>query len=339
MGVKRKLLMWVKCWLREMWDKYDSSTVKVCCLYLPPANEVCEGYVFTGVCLSMGGGMHGCSQGGHAWLLWGWGWGHVWLLRGCAWLLWGGHAWLLWGAMCGCCGGTCVVALRGVHGCSGGHVWLLWEAYMVALGGMHGCSRGHAWLLWGRHVWLLWGGMCGCSGGCAWLLWGACMVAPGGHAWLLLGGVWLLPRGCAWLLLGGCAWDMTRYADMINEWVVRILLECILVQSIILSNYHKQTLVIRQSSFVLWSSLNLLLSVILILIYMFRCVWGLFWINFSNRKFSKCQANQDNSWNLKLETHVHNWSADEFKEYRCSLQSKYCLRCLNYHKVVSAVNM
>ena len=26
-----------------------------CCL-LPPANEVCEGYVFTGVCLSTGGG-------------------------------------------------------------------------------------------------------------------------------------------------------------------------------------------------------------------------------------------------------------------------------------------
>ena len=24
-------------------------------LYLPPANEVCEGYVFTGVCLSTGG--------------------------------------------------------------------------------------------------------------------------------------------------------------------------------------------------------------------------------------------------------------------------------------------
>ena len=48
--------------------------------YLPPANKVCEGYVFTGVCLSMGGmhggghvwpgGMHGrgmCMAGGHVW--------------------------------------------------------------------------------------------------------------------------------------------------------------------------------------------------------------------------------------------------------------------------------
>ena len=44
--------------------------------FLPPANEVCGGYVFTGVCLSTGGqcawqgGMHGrgvCGRGGHAW--------------------------------------------------------------------------------------------------------------------------------------------------------------------------------------------------------------------------------------------------------------------------------
>ena len=70
----------------------------------------------------------------------------------------GGPAWLLRGGMRGCSGGACVVALRGVRGCSGG---------------MHGCSRGGVWLL---------RGMCGCSqGGCAWLL--------GGHAWLLLGGV------------------------------------------------------------------------------------------------------------------------------------------------------
>ena len=33
---------------------------------LTPANEVCEGYVFTGVCLSTGGGGGVCS-GGHAW--------------------------------------------------------------------------------------------------------------------------------------------------------------------------------------------------------------------------------------------------------------------------------
>ena len=38
--------------------------------FLPPANKVCEGNVFTGVCLSTGGGMHGwgtCVAEGHAW--------------------------------------------------------------------------------------------------------------------------------------------------------------------------------------------------------------------------------------------------------------------------------
>ena len=52
---------------------------------LPPANEVCEGYVFTGVCHSVHrGGVRGCSGGGRAWLL-----------RG---------------------GGTCMVAQKGVYG-------------------------------------------------------------------------------------------------------------------------------------------------------------------------------------------------------------------------------
>ena len=41
---------------------------------LPPANEVCEGYVSTGVCLSTG---RTCMAGsGHAW--WWWGGGHAW---------------------------------------------------------------------------------------------------------------------------------------------------------------------------------------------------------------------------------------------------------------------
>ena len=135
-------------------------------MLLPPANEVCEGYVFTGVCLSKGGvrgcswgayivaprgGMRGCSWG--AWLLPG---GHVWLLPG-------GHVWLLQGA--------CVVAPRGVHGCSRGGCMVALGvcgcsqgACVVALGGVHGCSRGHAWVLWGC-AWLLLGGMHGCSGG------------------------------------------------------------------------------------------------------------------------------------------------------------------------------
>ena len=49
----------------------DLSQSKAVHRLLPPANEVCEGYVFTGVCLSTGGhawhvagGMHGR---GHAW--------------------------------------------------------------------------------------------------------------------------------------------------------------------------------------------------------------------------------------------------------------------------------
>ena len=97
-------------------------------------------------------------------------------------------------------GGACMVA-------PGGCVWLLW-------GGMHGCSRGHVWLLWGGmhccspggHAWFL-GSMHGCS-------WGACMVAPG---------------GACMVAPGGRVWDMMRYGDMINERAVRILLECILV--------------------------------------------------------------------------------------------------------------
>ena len=64
--------------------------------WLPPANVVCEGYVFTPVCDSVNrggmcgcsgrGGVHGCSQGG---------------MHGCP----GGRVWLLPGGMCGCSGG------------------------------------------------------------------------------------------------------------------------------------------------------------------------------------------------------------------------------------------
>ena len=98
---------------------------------------------------------------------------------GCAWLL-GGRAWLL--------GGACVVAPRGVRGCSGG--------------GMHGCSGGACVVApggvcvvaLGGHVWLL-------RGVCV-VAWGACVVAPGGHVWLLPGGAWFF-RGGAWFFRGG----------------------------------------------------------------------------------------------------------------------------------------
>ena len=58
--------------LVQQWLKYSVT------VFLQPANKVCEGYVFTGVCLSTGGGgvhgrgLHGtgaCMVEGHAW--WG----------------------------------------------------------------------------------------------------------------------------------------------------------------------------------------------------------------------------------------------------------------------------
>ena len=71
-------------------------------MLLPPANEVCEDYVFSPVCqlfCSQGGGsMHGCR--GCVWL-----WVACVIVRG----VW------LWGGVHGC---------GGMHGCGGGHVWL-----------------------------------------------------------------------------------------------------------------------------------------------------------------------------------------------------------------------
>ena len=55
--------------------------------------------VHRGVCVWLHlGGVHGCSGGGH-----------VWLLLGGVWLLLGEHVWLLWGGMRGCSWG-------GMHG-------------------------------------------------------------------------------------------------------------------------------------------------------------------------------------------------------------------------------
>ena len=76
--------------------------------YLPPAKEVCEGYVFTRVCLSTGGA---CMAGGRAWQ--------------------GGHRWQ--GIVHG--GGACVVRgcvwQGGMHG--RGRAWQ--EGACVVLGG------------------------------------------------------------------------------------------------------------------------------------------------------------------------------------------------------------
>ena len=82
---------------------------------LPPANEVCEGYVFTGVCLSTLGGTYVVLFRGACVVLFG---GHVWFyLGGCAWFHLGGHAWFYLG--------WCAWFY------SGGHVWFF-------LGGVHG---------------------------------------------------------------------------------------------------------------------------------------------------------------------------------------------------------
>ena len=49
--------------LTELDSKLQATKVVFQCLFLPPANEFCEGYVFTGVCLSTGGGVCLCSGG------------------------------------------------------------------------------------------------------------------------------------------------------------------------------------------------------------------------------------------------------------------------------------
>ena len=134
---------------------------------LPPANEVCEGYVFTGVCLS--------TTGGHAWLLWGGmhdcSGGRAWLLHGGVWFFLGGMHGFCWGCMV-FSGGCAWFFPEGMHG-------FFWGACMVFSGG-HAC-----FFLGGWHA-CFWGGMRG-------------FFRDGGHAWFL-GGM----RGFSGM--GGYAW-------------------------------------------------------------------------------------------------------------------------------------
>ena len=65
---------------------------------LPPANEVCEGYVFTGVCLSTGGVACVVAQGGACMVLFG---GRAWFYLGGMRGFIGGRAWFYWGGVCG----------------------------------------------------------------------------------------------------------------------------------------------------------------------------------------------------------------------------------------------
>ena len=101
---------------------------KILILSLPPANEVCEGYVFTGVCLSTGGAC--VVARGHAWLG-----GHAWFRGAC--MVAGVCVWL-WGAsMVGACmvtGGCMVVGA--MHGCGGCMV----AGGCIVAGGVHGCG-------------------------------------------------------------------------------------------------------------------------------------------------------------------------------------------------------
>ena len=64
----------------DLFNTFQDNAVSVFTL-LPAGNELCEGYVLTGVCLSTGGacvaGGGVCMAGGHAWQGDAW-WGHVW---------------------------------------------------------------------------------------------------------------------------------------------------------------------------------------------------------------------------------------------------------------------
>ena len=112
--------------------KYESK-----CLLLPPANVVCEGYIFTGVCDSVNrGGMRGFIRGGMRGFIWGGMHGFIW--GGMHGFIWG-HAWFYLGGMRGFIRG----GMRG-----------------FIRGGMCGFIRGHAWFYLGGHAWFYSGGAC-----------------------------------------------------------------------------------------------------------------------------------------------------------------------------------
>ena len=180
------------------WSRWYASCWNA--FLLPPANVVCEGYVFTGIChsfCSQGGGMRGFIQERGACVVLFRGGVHGFIQGGCAWFYLGGHAWF--------------------H--SGGHAWFY-------LGGMHRFIQGgmHRFIWGGACMVLL--GVCGfIQGGMHGFIQGVCMVLFGGHTWFYLG-------GHAWFYLGGHAWFFQFFRiqwDTVNERAVRILLECILV--------------------------------------------------------------------------------------------------------------
>ena len=169
---------------------------------LPPANEVWGKVIFTPVCHSVHRGACMVGSGGVCMVA----------PRGACMVALGG--------MCGCSQG-------GMHGCSQGGM------HGCSWGGICGCSQGCVCLLPGRacvvalerHVWLLRGACMVAWGVVHGFIWGACVVLFGGHAWFYSG-------GHVWFYSGGHAWSFQFFRiqwDTVNEWAVRILLECILV--------------------------------------------------------------------------------------------------------------
>ena len=111
----------------RIFERLYSNHLSCSAHFYRPLTKLREGYVFTGVCDSVGGGMH------------------AWLLGGGACVVAGGVCMVALGGFAAG-GRACLVATGGMHGCSGRHVWLL-------QGGMCGYYGGHAWLLQGgMHV-------------------------------------------------------------------------------------------------------------------------------------------------------------------------------------------
>ena len=125
--------------------------------FLPPANVVCEGYIFTGVCDSVNrGGVCGFIRGGMRGFIRG---GMHGFIRGACVVLFGG-VWFYSGGMHGFIWGVACVVLFGGVVCVvlfGGHVWFYLGGGRCAwfyLGGMRG-------FIWGGMRGFIWGGMCG----------------------------------------------------------------------------------------------------------------------------------------------------------------------------------
>ena len=165
--------------------------------YRPQTN--CEGYVFTGVCLSTWGGVCGFILGGVRGFIPG---GVCGFIGGCVWFYLGGHAWFYSG-VCSFIWGVYVVLLGGVHG-------FIWGCAWFYLGGCAWFYLGGACVvLFGGHVWFYLGGVHG-------FIWAVCMVLFGERAWFYsgAGGMHGIIRGACVVLLGGCVWFYSGVGGM-----------------------------------------------------------------------------------------------------------------------------